>query len=559
MKRHYNILLPIILSIWGTLQLYCENIDKNSLDKIIYDNKDLNVDQLVKDAWQSVENGDYEKATLLYTLAAAKYSDNLTLTEIESCATSYVNVGFLLLSWKNNAAEAYPWLIKAEEICQKHDLRRVEIGIYSNLGQIYFDYNDFEKSIEYYKKAFHNITTLSYNNYYAQCLIEMATAAVVADSLGLIGDEIDFAYSQNLDSNQRLATYTDYFSKALKNLKNRDYKNAIALLETGKKYFRIKTDSVKYLTYHNIISAYAYSKEGDSQNALKVLHSTINLADKYKLYDIKSRGYDMVSNIYKQSGRKDSSLYFEYKSLHLRDSVYGITKFSKLKDAEYSSEITTLHNKAIEDGRNIKAQKQKILYLSCVGFVLIVLLVLLYIYNRKLKNAYKDLFGKNIQLLDKDVITSNDQAEHIQKGKEGSNKKPEGDKNLSEETADIDYVLFEKIKEIMTNSQEIYDTDFSIERLSEMTDEKVKKVSQTINQLANCNFNSYLGTFRIKKACVILSNPDSVRKYSINNVSLAVGYKSRTHFSKVFKSITGLTPSQFQKQALKNINHEIID
>ena len=106
-----------------------------------------------------------------------------------------------------------------------------------------------------------------------------------------------------------------------------------------------------------------------------------------------------------------------------------------------------------------------------------------------------------------------------------------------------------RIRILMETDREIYNPDFSIERLAEMLGSREKLISQTINTLTGHNYNALLGEYRIREACRLLADPETLRSATMENVAEKVGYRSRTYFSTIFKNVTGLTPTQFVKQA----------
>ena len=65
-----------------------------------------------------------------------------------------------------------------------------------------------------------------------------------------------------------------------------------------------------------------------------------------------------------------------------------------------------------------------------------------------------------------------------------------------------------------------------------------------INQEYGSNFNSLLNEYRIKEACRRLGGNANM---TIEGIAESVGFKSRTSFGALFKSITGLSPSAYQK------------
>lgn len=65
------------------------------------------------------------------------------------------------------------------------------------------------------------------------------------------------------------------------------------------------------------------------------------------------------------------------------------------------------------------------------------------------------------------------------------------------------------------------------------------ETGQTINQ--------YLTDFRIKKAKELLADP----RYQITDISKKVGYSNGNYFSKSFKKLTGLSPSEYREKMLR--------
>lgn len=64
------------------------------------------------------------------------------------------------------------------------------------------------------------------------------------------------------------------------------------------------------------------------------------------------------------------------------------------------------------------------------------------------------------------------------------------------------------------------------------------------------NFSTLLSQYRIKEACRRLSSPEYAN-VTIQSIAVDMGFKSRTNFAAVFKRETGLTPNEYQKEALR--------
>lgn len=74
-----------------------------------------------------------------------------------------------------------------------------------------------------------------------------------------------------------------------------------------------------------------------------------------------------------------------------------------------------------------------------------------------------------------------------------------------------------------------------------------KYVSQVINYVFKKNFSTFVNEYRVNLACERLADTAGYGRYSINGIGESVGFKSSATFSTVFKKMTGMTPSVYQK------------
>ena len=62
----------------------------------------------------------------------------------------------------------------------------------------------------------------------------------------------------------------------------------------------------------------------------------------------------------------------------------------------------------------------------------------------------------------------------------------------------------------------------------------------------NCNFSNFVNEYRVERAKVLLYNPES----SVSDVAITTGFNSFSYFCKIFKSLVGVSPSDFRKKIL---------
>ena len=106
------------------------------------------------------------------------------------------------------------------------------------------------------------------------------------------------------------------------------------------------------------------------------------------------------------------------------------------------------------------------------------------------------------------------------------------------------------IQQNMENVEMISDEDFSLDRLSQLVDSNPKYVSQVINERMKCNFSTYLGRIRIAEICKRIADTDHYGNKTVEAIAQEVGIKSYSTFYRLFKKVTGLTPSQYMRMSV---------
>ena len=67
-------------------------------------------------------------------------------------------------------------------------------------------------------------------------------------------------------------------------------------------------------------------------------------------------------------------------------------------------------------------------------------------------------------------------------------------------------------------------------------------LSEKFKQVTGINFVDYIARIRFEKACVLLQDPN----LRISEIAFAVGFQSLSQFNRVFKKLTGESPSQLR-------------
>ncbi|MGN0400030.1 MAG: response regulator [Blautia sp.] len=104
-------------------------------------------------------------------------------------------------------------------------------------------------------------------------------------------------------------------------------------------------------------------------------------------------------------------------------------------------------------------------------------------------------------------------------------------------------VTDERILKILEYISENYQEDLTLEILSERFNFNYHYLSTYFSQQMKEGFSEYLNRIRISRACDLLKNTG----LSIAKISEEVGYSEHSYFSRVFKKITGKTPSLWRR------------
>lgn len=97
-----------------------------------------------------------------------------------------------------------------------------------------------------------------------------------------------------------------------------------------------------------------------------------------------------------------------------------------------------------------------------------------------------------------------------------------------------------------------YMEDISLEYLSEKLNLSTTYLSVYIKDKTGINFSEHLQKIRMRKACELLATTN----WTINEISVRVGYQNITSFNRIFKKTTGISPGTFRKQHLMDIHHQ---
>lgn len=111
--------------------------------------------------------------------------------------------------------------------------------------------------------------------------------------------------------------------------------------------------------------------------------------------------------------------------------------------------------------------------------------------------------------------------------------------------------LLEKIAALlhkaMTEDKLYRDPELTLSKLATNLNVSSKLISAVINQQSGKSFNEYINHFRVEEFKTKILQSEN-RKYTITALAFECGFNSQPTFQRAFKSIAGITPSEFAER-----------
>ena len=104
--------------------------------------------------------------------------------------------------------------------------------------------------------------------------------------------------------------------------------------------------------------------------------------------------------------------------------------------------------------------------------------------------------------------------------------------------------MLEDFQDLLDHIDEHYSEDLTLEMAAEMLHFSPSHFSKTFKKLMGMNYVTYVNMVRIEHAVQLLSGS----KHRMTDIALECGFSNIRSFNRVFKEITGYTPSTFTAQ-----------
>ena len=89
--------------------------------------------------------------------------------------------------------------------------------------------------------------------------------------------------------------------------------------------------------------------------------------------------------------------------------------------------------------------------------------------------------------------------------------------------------------------------ELSLKQVAKAVNISANHLSEKFKEVTGVNFVEYIARIRFKNACELLRNPNQ----RISEIAFQSGFQSLTHFNRLFRKLTGLSPTKYRERLLK--------
>lgn len=115
--------------------------------------------------------------------------------------------------------------------------------------------------------------------------------------------------------------------------------------------------------------------------------------------------------------------------------------------------------------------------------------------------------------------------------------------SLSESEVDN---LVGRISSVMEHEKPFLNPTVTLPELASLVSIPSYQLSRVINEKFGCNFFDFINAYRVNEVKSRLNHPD-YSNFSLLGIAYDSGFNSKSAFNRIFKKMTGLTPSEYKK------------
>lgn len=507
-----------------------------------------------------------DSALVCFSIVANRYyQGHKTRGDIKHAIEAMTHIVWLYMEDFYDYPKAVSYNMRAHELADKHQCYDYMPFILINDANIHGLQFGLEHTDEFdseglnlMKKAFH--ASLEQKSWFALdvSFMNMILHTAFYDKESLIENEMDIIKNTQIPDSTTHFKFSRCLIDAIRAWNSNHLDSAGVffenLIDIAREHHNPRQKALSQIVANDFLAFY-YEATLQDAKAIAALQDNERIATEL---DSKVHLIDAYMNQMKYYEHlKDTKMAEHYRLLYLETTISLLTdkKLGKANEAKFLYDLNQ-KNEQVREMAYRDQVKSRVLWGTLItALVLLTLLVLLWLNNRRINERNRQLYNKSLEMLraDEEKRQLIEQLQNVQTevpAEESSPyapvEEPHREGKLSEARRSE---LLHRVFMVMETSDEIFAPDFTLPRLAELVGDTRNNVSEAINMRYRDNFNGLINEYRIKEACRRLNDRAYYDQFTIEAIGQSVGFSSRSAFSKVFKQITGLTPGAYRRQS----------
>lgn len=533
-------------------------------------------DKVMRMADKYAAEGRQGEALVLYAVVYGRFADDMDDRGKNLCALACKQAGKVYYE-RGDYVEALGEFINGVKVSGQCAKPKHAAGLYNYIGNVYCMFLDWEKGMDYYRKAYELCRKMPDRVTEHDILVNMAGIYTFMKDLPNARKYYKLS-ERTKDAADPEDVYMSGYTLSLIQVGEGDAAPAVARLKELARYAVEKKMEPKYecFAYQEIYGA--YNKLGMPDSTLKYMYLCDAAARRHNLQHTFATTLKNLSEFYEDKGDVVKSNMYKSRYLDIMDSVYDTRRFDAAKNSLFTyevgkttREISDLKARERQRLQTIRQQRTVMAAVAVVAVVTAVFLTIVWLQKRRLRRSYADLYSVNRNFVDtqeqltarlrsagealkaKDDELAAAKAELAERHGAAAVQAKEQPKYQSSGLAgEQARALADAIRNVMENTTAYCDCNFSLAVLADLVGSNSKYVSQVINDTFHKTFNDYVNPYRIHLACARFADTEHYGHLTMKAVAESVGFKSYSSFVSVFRKVTGITPSLYQSMALQD-------
>ena len=433
--------------------------------------------QLAEKGQAHWDKNELDSALICFNLVANRADRKQSLEDMRWVSGASTAMGIIYKNSFYDYERAMKCMLESEKISLKYGFMNQLADIYEAMAQLEQDKNDIEHDYSFnidvlnlHKKSLNLAVAHHVEHAQVLSIINMITIAMGHHKLDLIQKELNLFQSAIINDTIPARDFAKHLCAGAIYLSKSSFKETIVeLSKLDSCIVTLNNESAapRFTFITHVFRFYAYREMKDHTSALKELDEMENIAQRFHLKEGVLEALIEKRNYYALLGFTNLANDYDLQYHNAKDQLMAEAKVAKVNEEKVLFKLNEANHEIKELSYKQRIQQTELIAVAVVALLLLALLVIGWISYRSTSEKNRALYLQNQQLLaNADRIRQMRQEQDAPTEKYGRGKM-EGD--------DISQVM-EKVERMMDESKEVYSTEFSLDRLAELTGETESRV-----------------------------------------------------------------------------------